>query len=252
MLTAGIDLASQPAKTGAVVIDWSGPVPIVVQAIRGADDADVAAMCAVIASAGGKVGIDCPLGWPVAFVQYVTAHAARRPLPYPLPTSAELRLRVTDHMQVAAGRRPLSVSTDKLGSTALRAARILAAVAAAHGPAAADRTGGGLVAEVYPAASRHAWRLSMTQRDLEPLTEPLGLRLAPEVARALCNEHVFDALVAALTARAAALGQTVSPELHQIPAAQVEGWIHAPVPGHQITDLGHGDSVSPRSREGMP
>lgn len=252
MLTAGIDLASQPAKTGAVVIDWSGPAPIVVQAMRGADDADVAAMCAAIASAGGKVGIDCPLGWPVAFVQYVTAHAARLPLPYPLPTSAELRLRVTDHVQVAAGRRPLSVSTDKLGSTALRAARILAGVAAAHGPSAADRTGGGLIAEVYPAASRNAWRLSPNQRDLEPLTEPLGLRMTPELTGVLSNEHIFDALVAALTARAAALGQTVAPEQHQIPAARVEGWIHAPVPGHQITDLGHWDGVSPRSREAIP
>lgn len=237
MLTAGIDLASQPAKTGAVVIDWSGPVPVVVRAMRGIDDADVAALCAAIARAGGKVGIDCPLGWPVAFVQYVSAHAAQRPLPDPLPPSAKLRLRVTDHVQVTAGRRPLSVSTDKLGSTALRAARILAAVAGAHGTSAADRKGGGLVAEVYPAASRHAWRLSPTRRDLEPLTEPLGVQVAPGLTVELSNEHVFDALVAALTARAAALGQTVLPEEHQIPAAEVEGWIHAPAPGHQIADL---------------
>lgn len=237
MLTAGIDLASQPAKTGAVVIDWSGPAPTVVQAMRGVDDGEVAAVCAAVMKTGGKVGIDCPLGWPQAFVDFVSAHAAQRPLPDPLPSSAELRLRVTDRAQVAAGRRPLSVSTDKLGSTALRAARLLAAVAAAHGPDAAGRAGGGLVAEVYPAASRHAWRLSPTQRDVEPLVEPLGVQVAPRLAGALSNEHVFDALVAALTARAVGLGQTVAPEQHQIRAAQVEGWIHAPAPGHEISHL---------------
>jgi predicted nuclease with RNAse H fold len=237
MLTAGIDLASQPAKTGAVVIDWSEPAPILVQAMRGVDDAEVAAVCAAVKKGGGKVGIDCPLGWPQAFVDFVSAHAAQRPLPDPLPSSAELRLRVTDLVQVAAGRRPLSVSTDKLGSTALRAARILEAVAATHGPDASDRVGGGLIVEVYPAASRHAWRLSPTQRDVEPLIEPLGVQLAPPLVGELSNEHVFDALVAALTARAVVLGQTVGPEQHQIRAAQVEGWIHAPTPGHQLSDL---------------
>ncbi|WP_182113846.1 MULTISPECIES: DUF429 domain-containing protein [unclassified Actinotalea] len=237
MLTAGIDLAAQPAKTGAVVVDWSGRAPVVVQAVRGADDADVLAVCAVVAEAGGKVGIDCPLGWPRAFVDYVSAHAAHRLLPDPLPSSAELRLRVTGHVQVAAGRRPLSVSTDKLGSTPLRAARILAAVAAAHGPSAAERAGRALVAEVYPAASRHAWRLSPTQRDLAPLIEPLDAQVMPALAGALLNEHVFDALVAALTARAVAMGQTVLPEQDQVQSAEEEGWIHAPTPGHQLSKL---------------
>ena len=93
------------------------------------------------------------------------------------------------------------------------------------------------MAEVYPAASRHAWRLSPTQRDLAPLIEPLDARVTPALAGALFNEHVFDALVAALTARAVAMGQTVLPEQDQVQSAQEEGWIHAPNPGHQLSDL---------------
>lgn len=237
MLTAGVDLAAQPERTGVVVIDWSRPAPQVVEATRGSDDAGVLAVCAAVADRGGKVGIDCPLGWPLAFVEYVSAHAAHRPLPDPLPPSTELRLRTTDRVQKAAGRRPLSVSTDKLGSTALRAARILAAVAAAHGHSAADRSGRGLVAEVYPAASRHAWGLSLAHRDLAAVTEPLGVRITPSLEHACSNEHVFDALIAALTARAVACVQTVLPGPDEIRNAQDEGWIHTPVAGHQIADL---------------
>jgi hypothetical protein len=42
------------------------------------------------------------------------------------------------------------------------------------------------------------------------------------------SEHAFDALIAALTARAAALGLTAPPEGEEVAPAELEGWIHLP------------------------
>jgi hypothetical protein len=41
-------------------------------------------------------------------------------------------------------------------------------------------------------------------------------------------DHVFDALVASLVGRAAALGLTLTPTVDELPAARVEGWIALP------------------------
>lgn len=75
MLTAGVDLAAQPAKTGVVVLDWSGTSPIVTLARRKVLDDELLDICRDVAMQGGRVGIDCPLGWPRPFVAFVTAHA---------------------------------------------------------------------------------------------------------------------------------------------------------------------------------
>jgi len=96
VLTAGIDLAAQPAKTGAVLVDWSSEPPTVVQARREITDKQILVLCKEVAGQQGRVGIDCPLGWPRAFVAFVTAHAAHQPLPTTEPGTRSLRLRATD------------------------------------------------------------------------------------------------------------------------------------------------------------
>jgi hypothetical protein len=45
------------------------------------------------------------------------------------------------------------------------------------------------------------------------------------------SDDMFDALIAALTARAVALGRTVRPGEGQAGAARTEGWIHLPTGG---------------------
>lgn len=157
MLTAGIDLAAQPAKTGAVLVDWSSEPPTVVRAWRKVTDEQILALCEEVARQRGRVGIDCPLGWPRPFVAFVAAHSANRPLPTTEFGTQSLRLRATDIavVQRRPGRPPLSVSTNMLGVTALRAARLLAELRERGMPV--DRTGRGTVCEVYPAASRSAW-----------------------------------------------------------------------------------------------
>ncbi|MGI9157257.1 MAG: DUF429 domain-containing protein [Marmoricola sp.] len=115
MLTAGIDLAAQPAKTGAVLVDWSSEPPTVVRAWRKVTDEQILALCEEVPRRG-RVGIDCPLGWPRPFVAFVTAHAANQPLPTTEHDTQSLRLRSTDIALVqhrrarppAGGRTPSS------------------------------------------------------------------------------------------------------------------------------------------------
>jgi len=237
VLTAGIDLAAQPAKTGAVLVDWSSEPPTVVLARSKFTDEQILALCENVTRQRGRVGIDCPLGWPRPFVDFVGAHAANRPLPTTELSTQSLRLRATDIavVQRRLGRRPLSVSTNMLGVTALRAARLLAELRDRGMPV--DRAGRGTVCEVYPAASRSAWGLTRV-RDLTGLLNRLPLEVAPPAERAqLDNEHIFDALVAALTARAVAIGATDPPPPDQANLAAEEGWIHVPSPGHDIAEL---------------
>jgi predicted nuclease with RNAse H fold len=236
MLTAGVDLAAQPNKTGAVVVDWSAEPPAVVHAATKVTDEQVLALCREVAVQQGRVGIDCPLGWPRAFLAFIAAHAADVPLPIMGSDTRSLRLRTTDiALHERLGLNPLSVSTNMLGVTALRAARLLAALRECGMPV--DRAGRGMVCEVYPAASRVAWGLPTKARDLTGLLTQLSLTVPPAERAQLENEHAFDALIAALTARAVALGATDFPAAEHEDLAAEEGWIHVPLFGHRLVGL---------------
>lgn len=67
----------------------------------------------------------------------------------------------------------------------------------------------------------------------DELLELPWLRFEPGAQQAYeASEHAFDALIAALIARSAALGLTTTPQgVEQERAAAVEGWIHLPRPG---------------------
>jgi hypothetical protein len=142
-----------------------------------------------------------------------------------------MRLRLTDRrVAEVTGRTPLSVAFDKLGATAARWAHLADALAADG--RSIDRTGAGLVAEVYPAAARRQWQLSPSRSVAELQTALPPLRFAdPSGAFAYeRNEHAFDALVAALVARAVALNLTELPRPSELSIAAAEGWIHLPLP----------------------
>lgn len=239
MITAGIDLAAQPERTGAVVVDWSTAPPTVTDAFRKVTDKQILALYSDVAAVDGRLGIDCPFGWPRDFVDHVSAHAANT-----LPASMEsdtqsLRLRATDiAVHHRLGRNPLSVSTSMLGVTALRFARLSAALRDRGEPV--DRTGRAVICEVYPAASCAVWGLPAKERDLDVLLTQLPLDVAPDLRGQLSNEHIFDALIAALTARAVDLEATDGFGDDQEALAQVEGWIHVPSAGHKIGSLSAG------------
>lgn len=239
VLTVGVDLAAEPSGTALARICWSAGGAHVDDVVVGANDD------AVLAAIGpsDKAGIDCPLGWPAAFVEFVSAHhtghvtspddvagrAWRRRLAY----------RLTDEATRAAiGRWPLSVAADRIGHTAMRAAALLARLARAG--RAVDRCGSGVVVEVYPAASLHLWGLPHRgykgTQNLPSLAELVD-RLEHAAGwldlgryKALCrrSDHAIDAVVAALTARAAAVGLVTRPDPSQLEAARTEGWIALP------------------------
>ena len=47
----------------------------------------------------------------------------------------------------------------------------------------------------------------------------------------VASDHTIDALLAALVARAIAIGETVAPSAEQLEVARREGWIHVPREG---------------------
>lgn len=186
-----------------------------------------------------KVGIDAPFGWPEEFVSFVAGH--HRMEPWPGADAADpdsfrslLSFRETDR-RVRSVRRPLSVSTDKIGVTAMRCAALL------HAIGEVDRAGLGKVVEVYPAAALARWGqqsggykkhaadalppMLRGVRDILPGLE-LG-EFRPELER---SDHAFDALICSLVARAAAMDLTDGPERAVLARARREGWIHLPRP----------------------
>ena len=154
------------------------------------------------------------------------------------PGLLNLTMRRTDvfvHEQLRL--TPLSVSADRIAHVAFRCAVLLAKLDAADAPV--DRSGSGPVAEVYPAASLHSWAL-LTIAIAETGTDALGMlveHLRHEAPWLDCATHeqamrrsheFFDAVIAAMTARAAALGQTFPPTGDHLAAASAEGWIVIP------------------------
>lgn len=236
MKTLGIDLASQPARTAACMITWEGSEAVVADPTLDLDD-DV--LLAMIATAD-KVGIDAPFGWPEKFIETVVAH--RQQEEWPSVDLSELRYRLTDRIVIESTRhRPLSVSSDLIGVTAMRCGRLLSALGATG--ERVDRSGGGKVVEVYPAAALVVWgfnprgykRVTGQEKRKQLLEEMQAstqewLRLNPSVIqKCSLSDDCLDALIAALIARAAAVGATLRPTREQAAITDREGWIHLPL-----------------------
>lgn len=189
-----------------------------------------------------KAGIDVPLGWPEEFAEALAAH--RADLPWPELPRARLRYRATDrYIQQRTGRWPLSVASDRIAVPAMRAAALFSRLRDQGAPVSRD--GSRRVIEVYPAAALAVWGFASV-RYKRAAGAHVRLRLLisieertqdwldiPPHAREMCrrSDDALDALVAALVARAAAVGlcEPIPPE-HQKTAAR-EGWIAVPAAG---------------------
>jgi predicted nuclease with RNAse H fold len=228
-----------PERTALAVIEWARTGAAVRDVVYPADDSVI---LEVIGQAG-KTGIDCPLGWPNAFVDFVAAHRSGH---VALPRDdtgtgwrRELTMRRTDlFVRDKLHLVPLSVSADRIAHVALRCAVLLAKLDASGRPV--DRSGAGPVAEVYPAASLRGWGLRHRGYK-QPRTPDVLAAAADDLLAAApwldCGPHeetirrshdAFDAVIAALTARAASRGQTCLPGEHDLAAAVTEGWIAVP------------------------
>jgi predicted nuclease with RNAse H fold len=240
MRTVGVDLAAGHDKTAIAIIEWDSGKARLSDVVIPADDA------AVLECAEGadKVGIDCPLGWPDTFLTFLYRHHFSAG-PIDTHTPAEdwrrsMAYRLTDeHVRERLGIVPLSVSTDRIGLTAMRAARIQGLLAKKG--CQVDRLGKGLIVEVYPAAGLEHWQLDRHKykggknaEALTKLTDTLLERTRPWLdlgdhkERCGTSDHVFDAVIAALIARACALGKTDPPDRVQRDRIAREGWIALP------------------------
>jgi predicted nuclease with RNAse H fold len=246
VLTVGVDLAAEPRNTAVARIRWT-QTSAEVQAVGvGADDPVLVEEI----TASDKAGIDCPLGWPRRFVEFVAQHEASA---FVAPADVagkdwrrQLALRQTDlTIRSATGLNPLSVAADRIGLAAMRCAGLLGRLAAAGQPV--DRSGAGVVVEVYPAAALKHWGLTyrsykgtanttVRHQLVDTLTATAPwLRLGDHEQACRRSDHALDAVIAALNARAAALGLATAPAADQLDAARTEGWIA--LPAGSLTDL---------------
>lgn len=230
MRTLGVDMAAQPAHTAVCLLEWrDGGVDVLLDRLGAPDD-----LLVELATGVDVVGVDCPLGWPDAFVRRIAAHHRFEPPGAPA-APADLRMRATDHVTHERIRRPpLSVSTDKLGIVALRWIDVMARI----GGPSLDRTGSDRVVETYPGGSLTCWGID--HRGYKRGAEAAGRR--EEIAAALragigigldvptATDDQLDAFVCALTARAFALGLVDPIPPDATARATREGWIRLPLP----------------------
>lgn len=238
--TVGVDLAAEAKRTALAVIEWTAGGARLDTLELDVDDAAITRW----AGQASKIGIDCALGWPLEFVGFISKQANHEPPP-PVDGGMEWRRRLayreTDRfVREKTGRWPLSVSTDRLGLTAMRCAGLLGRLAAEG--SVVDRSGtAGIVAEVYPGATLRLWRFDTTgyKADAEKrraliqhlAREAPWLDLGPHADLMVASPDAFDAVIAALAARAAALGHYDPPPAEHEERARREGWIILPTCG---------------------
>jgi predicted nuclease with RNAse H fold len=237
MITAGIDLAAEPKGTALALIEWNNNQAKLQGLFLSVDDAEIVKLT----KGANKIGIDCAFGWPVEFFEFLTQHMNPNQKPKGIDGAMDWRrtlsYRETDReVRKITGRWPLSVSTDRLGLTAMRNAGLLARFQEAG--VNVDRSGEGTVCEVYPGATLRLWgfdtagyRTEDNKRAklLEKLkTSASWLDLSSFEDQMLDSTDCFDAVIAALAARAVALGAYSKPSPDQLDKAKVEGWICLP------------------------
>ncbi len=258
--TIGIDLAAPPNGTGLCIIGWHSNGPVLIALARGSYEGATLDNRSILAALKGgaqnlsiaKAGIDAPFGWPDPFVKAVLDNheGGGWPRESEVPRR-QLMLRHTDHViWDRTGKKPLSVSADKLGATAMRCAALLTEIGQVLGAKEVARDGSGLVCEVYPDPAVRRWTsdspngLGRRESYKGPKRGARRLELAKLLAKRaglqdpdgllkLCGlqDDYIDALLCALIARAADREKTFAaptePENERKMILR-EGWIHHP------------------------
>lgn len=243
MQTLGIDFAASHKKTVVARVSWGTERATLQPLYLEATNETIINLIADPLI--DKAGIDCPLGWPDGFLDFVVAHHEHRLLPgagEDIAARDPLAYRRTDLVVRRSDLKliPLSVSTDRIGRAAMRVAGLLSELDARG--CTVDRAGRGKVVEVYPAAALKYWDLPYrSYKGASPTRGALisafltqtrdWLVISAEDKRA-CerSDDAFDAVIAALIARAASLplGVTTPTSDEDWAAASREGWIAIP------------------------
>lgn len=243
MITAGIDLAAEPKGTALAILEFANNKANLVFLEQDLDDQ---ALIDKTINAD-KIGIDCAFGWPIEFAKFIAKHqdpTNKDLIDGGMDFRRNLSHRQTDRMiKELTGRWPLSVSTDRLGLTAMRCAGLLSKYQQAG--VAIDRSGSGKLAEVYPGATLRNWDFDTTNyRVIEDARAGLLKQIKTQAPwldtkgfenKMIESSDAFDAVIAALAARAVYQGEYTKPTEDQQAAAEIEGWIC--LPKGEITSL---------------
>lgn len=234
--TVGIDLAASPRNTAIAAVRWeAGQAVLHTVHVNAVDDLVLHWMHDQSAS----IGVDCPFGWPATFVELVANHSVgtlRLPSNLPEGWRRDYVLRETDRsIHASYGLTPLSVAADRIAHVAIRFAALMGRL----GPhIRSPLDGSGSLVEVYPAVALKVWGLphrgykgpiNRGPRDVvvDRLKQAAPWLQLDSYERAVRDsDHVLDALVCALVARAKQLGRTELPT--DTALARAEGWIHVP------------------------
>jgi predicted nuclease with RNAse H fold len=235
MLIAGLDLAAEPKATALSLIDWSGKTARLVQLELNLDDK----LIVDSTRDAVKLGIDCALGWPIEFVEFLNRYSQNSfsQIAGDMSWRRRMAYRETDRAaRELTGRWPLSVSTDRLGLTAMRCAGLLSKLS--EDGVEIDRTGAGKVVEIYPGASLRLWgfdtsgyRASAAARAtlLERICEAAPWFEPGDFAELMIDScDAFDAVIANFAARSSSLGLSTTAPESVIKNAQIEGWLSLP------------------------
>lgn len=247
-LTAGVDLAAQDRETAVCCVDWSASRPRVVRLDVAPTHDELLDLFGERAVVGVDAPFGWPAAFARALASWQDALAwpddpwARPPdddgswaagADARRRRTAGLRLRATDRVvhRIVGGPPPLSVSTDRIAIVAMRCAALLAAASSRRPPGARiDRLGAGDVLEVYPAATLRQWALrsplgpsgrivaykgpaaaAARGAILDAVESAVGLEAGPARSALLASDHALDALLCALSARAAVVSGAALP-----------------------------------------
>jgi hypothetical protein len=239
-ITLGVDLSASYKNTATCRIHWEPRKATILDVKTNLDDEQLLTLMLDVQVE--KIGIDVPLGWPSEFIDAITAHRDFKP--WPQPDREPLRFRETDrYVKEKAKRTPLSVSSNLIGITAMRAAKLLSVLRGKG--LSTDRSGQGKLVEVYPAAALTVWglpaegykgnkgrekRLSLVKELKKSTSTWLDFSDAENEKKCIDDDNILDAVLSALIARAWILGRC-----HEVPKklqsqTEQEGWIALPLP----------------------
>lgn len=72
-ISIGVDLAAAPVNTAVVELAWDGDRATIVDIWgEGRERVDDARLVELLGRSDAKIGVDCPFGWPAAFVELVS------------------------------------------------------------------------------------------------------------------------------------------------------------------------------------
>ena len=243
MLTAGVDLATEPKGTALAIIEWKETAATLVDLQLGVTDETIVEAAGVV----DKLGIDCALGWPIEFVEFLNNHANLGSTSFPdggMDWRRRTSFRESDrHVKEVTGKWPLSVSTDRLGLTAMRCAGLQGRLQ--QSGIEIDRSGSGKIVEIYPGASLRLWGFDTTgyRANEDARTELLTaiehsvpwLNIGSNRELMIRSTDAFDAVIASLATRAVAINRYLTAPRDIRDIAKVEGWIALPT--GSINDL---------------